>query len=155
MVNKVSLPELWPGLADFTLQNMISSEKGWAVEAEGKSLGICPGCGAVSKSRHSRYWRTVKDLPVQGVRVTLKLKLGRWRCQNSECERQIFTERVPAVLAPYARQTNRFSETVTLVSHALGGPSRRATIASARHAPQPTHLAAPAQASRPERCGGQ
>src|SRR4051794_35282999 len=119
MVNKLSFQELWPGLADFTLQNMISSEKGWVVEAEGKSEAVCPGCGTVSQSRHSRYWRTVKDLPVQGTRVTLKLKLGRWRCRSSECERRLFTERVPAVLAPYARQTNRLSETGTLVSHAL------------------------------------
>src|SRR3954469_4303397 len=121
MEKKWSLPELWPGLADFRLQNMILTEKDWVVEAEGKSEAICPGCGTVSQSRHSQYWRTVKDLPVQGTRVTLKLKLGRWRCRTSECERRIFTERVPAVLAPYARQTNRFRETGTLVSHALGG----------------------------------
>jgi hypothetical protein len=77
-----------------------------------------------SRSRHSRYWRRLKDLPLQGASVTLKQQLG--RCRNRKCERQIFTERVPGVLMPHAQQTIRLGEIRRLVGHALGGrPGQR------------------------------
>jgi len=91
------------------------------VEAEGQRSAICPSCGVASHSRHSRYWRQVKDLALQGTAVTLKLRMGRWGCRTPVCQRQIFTERVAGVLVPYAQQTNRLAETGTLVGRALGG----------------------------------
>src|SRR5579863_3132499 len=38
-----------------------------------------------------------------------------------ECVRQIFTERLPNVVAPYARHTTRLIEVLTLIGFALGG----------------------------------
>ena len=93
---------------------------------EGASSAVCPSCGIASHSRHSRYWRQLRDLPLQATAVTVQLRLGRWRCRNRQCGRQIFTERVAGVLAPYARQTNRLGETTTMVGRALGGrPGQR------------------------------
>ena len=37
---------------------------GVSVEAEGQSSARCPACGRRSRARHSRYWRTLKDLAV-------------------------------------------------------------------------------------------
>lgn len=104
----------------------MSSIDGWIVEADGQNSAICPGCGVVSRSRHSRYRRQIADLPLQGARVTLNLNVGRWRCRTPECRRQIFAERLPSVVADYARQTNRLTETQTVVGRALGGrPGQR------------------------------
>ena len=41
-------------------------------------------------------------------------------CDNPECARQIFTERLPAIIAPYARQTQRLDQWFTAVGFAAG-----------------------------------
>jgi transposase len=97
MAKGLPYKELFPNLNGLTIRNMAQREQGWVVEMEGASSALCPSCGTVSNSRHSRYWRQVRDLPVQGTSVTIKLRLGRWRCRNRECVRQIFTERVASV----------------------------------------------------------
>jgi len=121
MANELSYKELLPNLYNLAVRSVVATEKGWMVEAEGQRGAICPSCGLVSHSRHSRYWRQVKDLALQGTAVTLKLRMGRWGCRTPVCQRQIFTERVAGVLVPYAQQTNRLAETGTLVGRALGG----------------------------------
>ena len=63
---------------------------------------------------------------MQGVPVTLRLLLGRWRCRNSNCERKIFTEQIPVVAAPHRQRTERMESIVQLVGHSLGGrPAER------------------------------
>src|SRR5215472_2301117 len=88
--------ELFADLNGLTVRSVVRSD-GWIVEAEGQSSAVCPSCGVVSHSRHSRYWRQLNDLPLQGTCVQLKLRLGRWRCRTPGCVRQIFAERVAGV----------------------------------------------------------
>ena len=102
MPKELSYKELLPNLHDLKLPSVMRTKEGWLVEAGGSSRAVCPCCEVASRSRHSRYWRRLKDLPLQGASVTLQLQLGRWRCRNRKCERQIFTERVPGVLVPHA-----------------------------------------------------
>ena len=56
-----------------------------------------PGCGTQSKSRHSAYSRTLRDLSAQGAPVIISARLARWRCRNRRCDRRIFTERLPGL----------------------------------------------------------
>lgn len=42
-------------------------------------------------------------------------------CGNAKCKRSIFTERLPGVVAPWARKTARLSNRLTAVGLALGG----------------------------------
>ena len=126
MAKELSYKELFPHLNGLTLRSVVQREEGWMLRGEGASSAVCPSCGIASHSRHSRYWRQLRDLPLQATAVTVQLRLGRWRCRNRQCGRQIFTERVAGVLAPYARQTNRLGETTTMVGRALGGrPGQR------------------------------
>jgi transposase len=76
-------------------------------EVHGRDSAACPGCRSISRSRHSRYWRSLKDVAVQGTPVILRLRQGRWRCRDAGCERRIFTERLSKVCAPSAQQTKR------------------------------------------------
>jgi hypothetical protein len=70
--------------------------------------------------------RHLKDLPMQGIAVTIKLRVGRWRCRNSHCARKIFAERVPAVAAPHRQRTERMESIVHVVGRSLGGrPAER------------------------------
>jgi hypothetical protein len=79
-----------------------------------------------SKSRRSVYSRTLRDLSAQGAMVVIDARLARWRRRNERCDRRIFTERLPGLAAPFARQTARLVEIVRLVGHSMGGrPSER------------------------------
>src|SRR5581483_4235473 len=81
----------------------------------------CPLCHCRSARIHSRYTRAVADLPWMGCAVHLELHVRRFFCPNKECVRQIFTERLPTIVAPYSRRTLRLAEVFTLIGFALVG----------------------------------
>ncbi len=81
----------------------------------------CPLCGRRSKRVHSRYERTLADLPWGEHAVTVRLSIRRLFCDNARCERRIFAERVPGVVAPWARKTVRLTGRLTALGLALGG----------------------------------
>ena len=95
----------------------LTVDDGWVVSAAGSAIGICLDCGLRSRSRHGRSSRDLQDLPVQCKPVTVKLRLSRWRCSYRKCERQTFTDRLPMIAAPYARQTTTFAEIVGMLGH--------------------------------------
>ena len=96
-------------------------DDGWLVSAVGQGDQNCPDCGERSTSRHSWHHRRLQDLPVQGLPVSLDLRLGRWRCRNRRCERQTFVERLPDTAVPVARRTRRVVELLQLLGHTAGG----------------------------------
>src|SRR5215212_3588342 len=67
----------------------------------------CPRRHRPSSRVHSYYIRIVADLPWHGVAVKLELRARRFRRQNSLCTKRIFCERLPRVVAYYARKTLR------------------------------------------------
>jgi len=81
----------------------------------------CPLCSKPSRRTHSRYERTLTDLPWGEHAITIKLGVRRMFCDNALCKRQIFTERLPSVAAPWARRTMRLADRLTAVGLALGG----------------------------------
>ena len=85
------------------------------------SAAQCPTCAKRSARVHSRYMRTLADLPWQGVPVSVHLRVRRFFCDEVACQRSIFAERLPGVAAPYARRTERLEGWFTHVSFALGG----------------------------------
>lgn len=91
-----------------------------AVTAAG-CLARCPECEHPSSSIHSRYFRTLKDLPWQGSSARIRLEVRRFRCATQDCTRITFAEPLPLVATRYARQTKRLSETVRLIGYVLGG----------------------------------
>ena len=80
----------------------------------------CSVCGRHSGRVHSRYERTVADLPWHGVPVTLHVGVRRFFCDNLRCERAIFAERLEEVAA-YARKTDRLQGALSFIGFALGG----------------------------------
>jgi transposase len=83
--------------------------------------GTCPVCGTWSEAVHSRYQRTIVDLPWGRQTVGLHLRVRKFFCRQPTCARRVFTERLPTVVAPYARRTTRLTEVVRLLAFALGG----------------------------------
>lgn len=102
-----------------------------AVTAEGSSLaftissiqtcGRCPLCTQEAVRVHSQYQRTVADLPWAGLPVQITLIVRRFFCDQLDCPRRIFTERLPTVLAPWARRTHRLATAQQQIGLALGG----------------------------------
>ena len=81
----------------------------------------CPCCHRRSATIHSRYVRCVADLPWQGISVKLELHTRRFRCDNDLCPRRIFCERLPQVVAAYARKTVRLNDALRLIGFLIGG----------------------------------
>ena len=90
--------------------------------AEPKSpVSRCPVCGHASGRVHSRYQRTLADLPWQGRIVALRVQARRFRCAKRECPRRVFTERLPDIAGPRARRTARLADIQRHIGLALGG----------------------------------
>jgi transposase len=84
-------------------------------------IASCPDCGTISKKIHSRYCRTIHDLPMSGRLVHLVLQVRRFRGQKSTCGRKIFAEPFPALTRPYAQRSIRLQEALCQIGMALGG----------------------------------
>ena len=96
----------------------------------------CPSCGRSSHGVHSRYPRTVSDLPLCGAPVALRVRARPFFCDDLSCERQIFCERLREVAA-HARKTGRLEAALLSIAFGLGGEAGRfATILT--HAIGPT-----------------
>ncbi len=81
----------------------------------------CPGCDAPARHVHSRYTRTLADLPWSGYQVTWQLRVRKFFCRKATCSRRIFTERLPGVARPWARRTLRLTARLLAIGLALGG----------------------------------
>jgi hypothetical protein len=117
----LSVGQLLPKSPAVTLDKINWVGSGWVLEAHGPDRAPCPACLKVSHSRHSCYWRTLKDLPSHGAQVALKLRVNRWRCRNACCAVRFFTRPLGGVVKAYARETNRAHDLTLLIGHALGG----------------------------------
>lgn len=83
--------------------------------------GVCPMCGRRSQSVHSRYHRTLHDVPSHGRVVVIRVTMRRFRCRASGCSRSIFAERLPEVAEAYGRRTCRMDLVAHYLGLALGG----------------------------------
>src|SRR5262249_54455642 len=82
---------------------------------------LCPLCGCTSTRGHPRYVRRVADLPWHGVAFRLHLHVRRFFCDHLGCARRVFTERLPGLVAPHARRSERLNLWLRAVGFALGG----------------------------------
>jgi len=92
----------------------------WA--CSGADERACPLCGRSSSRVHSRYVRTVADLPCAGKQVELRLIARRFVCDGALCRRRIFAERFGEdVIAERSRRTSRLECIGHHLGLALGG----------------------------------
>jgi transposase len=100
----------------------------------------CPDCARLTRRVHSRYVRTVADLPWNGVQVRLRVRSRRFFCSHADCPRVIFTERLPGLVQRYARRTMRLTEAIQLIGFALGGEAGARLAAALSLGVSPTAL---------------
>lgn len=91
---------------------------------------LCPICGHSSIRIHSRYTRTIADLPWADRMVQLQLHVRRFFCTNPACPRQTFAERLGAAIRPSARRTERQAQQLHQLAFALGGSAAAPRVAA-------------------------
>jgi transposase len=100
----------------------------------------CPLCSVLSASIHSRYRRCLTDLP-WGTRVVhIHLMVRKFVCRHPNCPRRIFTERLPELVAPYARKTPRLITVLQALGIALGGKAGMRLAARLQFTTSPSTL---------------
>jgi transposase len=111
-----------PDPSQLRLRQLTTSDQGITAVVETCATAVpCPVCGRLAGRVHSRYTRSVADVPWHAVSFRLELHVRRFFCGHPDCSRQIFTERLPGVVAPHARRTQRLAAWVRAVGFALGG----------------------------------
>ena len=85
------------------------------------SEAVCPYCSQISSHVHSQYTRSPSDLSLGSLSVLLCLNIRRFFCDNPDCKYRTFTERIPTVVAPYARRTKRLAEVQRSIGLTTGG----------------------------------
>jgi transposase len=113
---------LIPGCPGLRLDDLVlTSDVAVALVASTAPAAACPRCGTPSRRLHSRYRRTVADLPCQDRLVALRLLVRRFRCAQPDCPQTVFCERLPGLLAAHARSTDRLAGAHRAIGLALGG----------------------------------
>ena len=64
------------------------------------------------------------DLPWADWRVCLTLQVRKLRCKHKDCCQNIFCERLPQLVAPWARQSDRLRAQQQQIGLAVGGRDR-------------------------------
>jgi transposase len=81
----------------------------------------CPACGTPTARVHGFHGRTVADVPVDGRRVEVSVKVRRLVCPVLGCPRQTFREQVTGLLERYQRRTTRLAGQLGSVVKELAG----------------------------------
>ena len=109
----------------------------------------CPLCAAPSSAVQSRDQRHLADLPWGPLVVRLHLTVRTCMCRTTACARRIFTERLPDLAAPSARQTPQLLAALQAIGLALGGEAGARLAARLRLATGPSTLLRLVQAVPP------
>jgi transposase len=123
MIDAVELVRtVFSGLSVLVIDDV--EDAGEAIRVRARTRGgavACPGCGTETSRAHGYQERTAADVPVDGRRVLVKVKVRRMRCPVLECRRQTFREQVPGVLDRYQRRTTRLTGQVSATVRELAG----------------------------------
>jgi len=132
------LTKVFPQLKHFHLDDIDIMDGTMSISGTAQMASArCPLCGRRSRSVHSWYSRTVSDLPVARIVVVLRLRVRRFFCCVPSCPRRIFTERLPALVAPHGRWSQGLRAVVQQIGFALGGEAgaRLARVLGMRTSP--------------------
>ena len=118
MLGKLLLPDSNQlDLESWCLENQILRFQVSAIQ----SRATCPDCQSKSARIHSRYQRTLADLPCVSFRFQLLWTVRRFFCDNNACQRVTFTEQIRTVADRYARKTQRLKEQQSRMAYETGG----------------------------------
>ncbi|CAM5234513.1 Transposase OS=Streptomyces aurantiogriseus OX=66870 GN=GCM10010251_31640 PE=4 SV=1 [Streptomyces aurantiogriseus] len=144
---------VFSGLCPLVIDDVVDEGERIVVRARTpQDMAPCPVCGVSSGRVHGYHWRTVADVPVDGRRVVVRVRVRRLVCPTRGC-RHTFREQVPGVLDRYQRRTTRLTRQVKAVVKELAGRAGARLLAIlaagvSRHTALRTLLRIPLPAAR-------
>jgi transposase len=113
---------VFSGLSSLVIEDVEDAGDTIVVRARTRSEPVaCPGCGEETSHVHGYHERTPSDVPVDGRRVVVKVRVRRMRCPALDCQTQTFREQVPGVLERYQRRITRLTGQVSATVRELAG----------------------------------
>ncbi|AZR74040.1 hypothetical protein BBF96_12815 [Anoxybacter fermentans] len=95
-------------LPDIIATEIISTEDRYIFIAEAKKNHIvCPQCGNITNKIHDTKWQNIRDIPIRGKLVIIRLLKKRYRCPY--CHKRGIPEKYESI-DKYARKTKRFDK---------------------------------------------
>jgi transposase len=123
MIDVTELAEtVFSGLSALVIEDVEDLGDVICVRAKTRDAVVaCPGCGTETARVHEYRERTAADIPVDGRRVLVRVRVRRMRCPVLDCRMQTFREQVPGVLDRYQRRISRLTAQVSAVARELAG----------------------------------
>ncbi|MER5603130.1 ISL3 family transposase [Streptomyces sp. NPDC002265] len=113
---------VFEGIDDMNVEAVTTAFGTVHVAVRGRTAGAsCPDCGTVSERVHACYQRRLRDLPLGGQNVVIRLTVRRFICDATSCPRRTFAEPFTRLTSPYARFTRRLNHALEQVGLALAG----------------------------------
>lgn len=113
---------LLPHLDDLSVERVVIHDQNVTlVVAAREPSATCPRCAHRSERIHSRYQRTLLDLPIGPNTVALHVRVRRFRCAKQGCSQRIFAERFTELGQVRARRTHGQQAALEKIGLALGG----------------------------------
>ncbi|MFJ9460819.1 ISL3 family transposase [Kitasatospora sp. NPDC101447] len=113
---------MFSGLSVLVVEDVVDGGEVVRVTARTRDAPVpCPVCAVPTEKVHGYHWRTVADVPVDGRRVVVRVRVRRLVCPVSGCRRQTFREQVPGLLERLQRRTARLTAQVAKVVKELCG----------------------------------
>jgi transposase len=117
-----AVERLLPHLSGIEIDDVVDAGCDYVVAAQvrGGEAG-CPSCESPSSRVHSRYRRTVADVPVAGRPVRIMLWVRRFFCDNAACGARTFVEQVSGLTRRWSRVSEELRRMLNAVGLALAG----------------------------------
>ncbi|MFF3089536.1 ISL3 family transposase [Streptomyces nojiriensis] len=112
---------LFPGLTVVVRQAVVLDDHLMIDAAGCGPPGVCPACQYPAERVHSRYWRHIAGLPVNGLRLSVRLRVRRFLCDQPRCPRRTFVEQVAGLTEPRRRSSTAARSAMRSVAVELGG----------------------------------
>ncbi|MEU8952566.1 transposase family protein, partial [Streptomyces sp. NPDC048489] len=112
---------VFSGISPLVVEDVVDEGERVVVRARTPgSTAVCPACGGLSGRVHGYHWRTVADLPIDGRRVVVRVRVRRLVCATRGCH-HTFRDQLPGVLERYQRCTTRLTRQIKAVVKELAG----------------------------------
>lgn len=113
---------VFSGLAAVIIEDVADGGDAVVVTARTREDPVpCPVCATPTAKVHGYHHRTVKDVPVDGRQVVVRLRARRLVCSVLSCGRQTFREQIPGLLERHQRRTVRLAGQISQVARELCG----------------------------------
>ncbi|MFE6906793.1 transposase family protein [Streptomyces erythrochromogenes] len=112
---------LFPGLTLVVRQAVVLDDHLMIDAAGCGPPGACPACQHPAERVHSRYLRHIAGLPVNALRLLVRLRVRRFFCDQPRCPRRTSVEQVAGLTKPRRRSSTAARSAMRSVAVELGG----------------------------------